>query len=50
MSEQPDDVLSAQDYNEIWYLVDYYGGRMWPAEKVQRFRTLIKQAQRASAQ
>ena len=24
MSEQPDDVLSAQDYNEIWYLVDYY--------------------------
>ena len=31
MSEQPDDVLSAQDYNEIWYLVDYYGGRMWPA-------------------
>lgn len=51
MSENPallDDKLTRQDYNELWYLVDYYGSKMWPADKVQRLRSLLKNAEKTS--
>ena len=41
--------LTRQDYNDIWFLVDYYGAKMWPAEKVQRLLSLIKNAEKSSA-
>ncbi|MCJ2177803.1 hypothetical protein [Novosphingobium album (ex Hu et al. 2023)] len=50
MSEVLDEKLSAQDYNDIWYLVDYYGSNMWNPEKVQRLRMLIKDAEKAAAE
>jgi len=42
--------LTQQDYNDIWYLVDYYGSKMWPAEKLARLRVLIKQAEKSLAE
>ncbi|MCJ2186268.1 hypothetical protein [Novosphingobium beihaiensis] len=50
MTEKVDDKLTSQDYNDIWYLVDYYGRKMWLPEKVQRLRLLIKDAEKSSAE
>lgn len=50
MSEQPDEKLTASDYHDLWYLVDYYGSNMWTPEKVQRLRTLIRDAEKTAAE
>ncbi|WP_157080949.1 hypothetical protein [Novosphingobium naphthalenivorans] len=50
MSENPEEKLTTQDYNDIWYLVDYYGRNMWTPEKVQRLRVLIKDAEKSAAE
>jgi hypothetical protein len=53
MSDKPatvDDGLTRQDYNDLWYLVDYHGSKMWPPEKAKRLLSLIKNAEKASAE
>ena len=50
MTEELDDKLTSQDYHDIWYLVDYYGSKMWLPEKVQRLCLLIKDAEKTSAE
>lgn len=50
MTELLDEKLNSKDYHDIWYLVDYYGPSMWTAEKVQRLRMLIKDAEKTAAE
>lgn len=49
MTETKGKELTSQDYNDIWYLVDYYGSKMWPKEKVQELRLRIKKAEHSTA-
>lgn len=44
------DKLTRQDYNDIWYLVDYYGSKKWPADKLEVLRTRIKNAENSAAE
>ena len=47
MTEELNDTLTHQDYHDIWYLIDYYGNHMWNSEKVERMRSLIKNAEKS---
>ena len=50
MDEKPrTDALTRQDFNDIWYLVDYYGSKLWPQEKLKSLLTRIKNAENSSA-
>lgn len=42
--------LTRQDYNDIWYLVDYYGSKMWPLEKLKSLLLRIKNAENSAAE
>jgi hypothetical protein len=42
--------LSRQDLNDIWWLLDYHGTKMWPPEKAKRLADLIKAAEKVAAQ
>jgi hypothetical protein len=41
---EADHKLTKQDLDDIWYLVDYHGTKMWPDVHVQRLLTGIKNA------
>lgn len=37
-----DNKLTRQDYNEIWYLVDHHGTKMWNDDQVKLLLSRIR--------